>query len=155
MHVVIEIFPWWNGFSSHVTGPKRSDPHSRAHKSSAGAPNETQMWNVSAQLDLRQLGLRGRLFPESHNIHETISITPLRPESAKRCRSDWKENASTHLSVYFKKSAPTRGETTRWKNEDVQREVSEKGSPDEDILKVALQPIKIAAGFRDLQVVGA
>lgn len=55
------------------------------------SPNETQMWNVSAQLDLRQLGLRGRLFPESHNIHETISITPLWPESAKRCRLDWKE----------------------------------------------------------------
>lgn len=33
--------------------------------------------------------------------------------------------------------------------------ISEKISPDEDILKVALQPIKIAAGFRDLQVVGA
>lgn len=115
------------------------------------SPNETQMWNVSAQLDLRQLGLRGRLFPESRNIHETISITPLWPESAKRCRLDWKGNASTHLSVYFEKSAPTQGETTRWRNEGI----CEKGHPDADILKVALQPIKIAAGFGDLQVVGA
>lgn len=74
------------------------------------SPNETQMWNVSAQLDLRQLRLRGRLFPESHNIRKTISITPLWPESAKRSRLVWKEKHEHVFSVYFEKAAPTWGD---------------------------------------------
>lgn len=89
------------------------------------SPNETQMWNVSAQLDLRQLRLQGRLFPESHNIHKTISITPLWPESAKRSRLVWKENTST-FSVFTLKNQPLleamSETTTSWKNKDLQRE---------------------------------
>lgn len=87
------------------------------------SPNETQMWNVSAQLDLRQLRLRGRLFPESHNINKTISITPLWPESAKRSRLLWKENT---FSVFTLKNQllleAASKTTTTWKNKDLQSE---------------------------------
>lgn len=42
--------------------------------------NETQMWNVSAGLDVRQLRLRGRFFPESHHFrnqsHHFNAIQP-------------------------------------------------------------------------------
>lgn len=87
------------------------------------SPNETQMWNVSAQLDLRQLRLRGRLFPESHNIHKTISITPLWPESAKRSRSFWKENTFSVFTWKNQLLLEAASETTAtWKNKDLQRE---------------------------------
>lgn len=57
--------------------------------------NGTQMWNVSAELHLRQRPLRGFLFPENHNTRKTVSITPLRHEPAERSRSVGEENTST------------------------------------------------------------
>lgn len=87
--------------------------------------NETQMWNVSAQLDLRQLRLRGRLFPESHNIHKTIPITPLWPKSFKCSRLVWKENTSA-FSVFTLKNQllleATSETTSTWNNKNLQRE---------------------------------
>lgn len=120
------------------------------------SPNETQMWNVSAQLDLRQLGSPGTFVPRKpqysrDNLHHA---TPA-PVGQDACRLDWKENASARLSAYLEKSAPTRGENQQMEEWRRAEGSSEKGSTDEDVLKVALQPIKIAAGFRDPQVVGA
>lgn len=89
--------------------------------------NETQMWNVSAGLDLRQLRLRGRLFPESHHFRETVPITPLQRHSAKRFRLVWKQNTSTFSVFTFQKSTPTQGNEgsqTTWKKKKTPKRIS-------------------------------
>lgn len=81
-HVVIEVFPSWSGFSSHVTSPTCRIPHSCETQIKRSSLNETQMWNASAELRLRQPPLRGFLFPESHNTRKTVSIAPRAGRSA-------------------------------------------------------------------------
>lgn len=72
--------------------------------------NGTQMWNVSAELHLRQRPLRGFLFPESHNARKTVSITPLRHEPAKRSGSGLGGKHTHVFSVYLSSSAPIRAQ---------------------------------------------
>lgn len=70
--------------------------------------NETQMWNVSAELHLRQRPLRGFLFPESHNTRKTVSITP-RASQALQVSLEGKHK---HVfSVYLSKLAPIRAQS--------------------------------------------
>lgn len=70
--------------------------------------NETQMWNVSAELHLRQRPLQGFLFPESHNTRKTVSITP----PARRALRVGLEGKHKHaFSVYLSKSAPIRAQS--------------------------------------------
>ena len=88
------------------------------------SPNETQMWNVCGQLDLRQPRLRGHLFPESHNIHRTISITPLGLSQPSAPGWFWKESMST-LSMFTSRNQlllEAMSETTTRENKDLQRE---------------------------------
>lgn len=80
--------------------------------------NGTQMWNVSAELHLRQRPLRGFLFPESHNTRKTVPITPLRHEPAKRSRSVWKENTSTFSVFTCQNRLLLECSRTRRKNKD-------------------------------------
>lgn len=105
---------------------KLSKPHFCTHKSS---PNETQMWNVSAQLDLRQLRL-----PVDVCFQKATTFTG---QSPSRHFGPGQPNAPgwfgrktlARFRCLLWKSAPSWGDeqtATTWKNKDLQREFLKK-----------------------------
>lgn len=95
--------------SSHVTGPTRRIP-----QISCSRLDETQMWNVSAQLDLRQLRPRRPSVPRKpqysrDNINHA-TLGPSQPSAPGRLgRKPQAQFFFFFFAVYFLKSAPAGG----------------------------------------------
>lgn len=106
VHVVIEIFPSWNGFSSHVTGPNCPIP-TLAHTNQAQKPE----WNTNVEC-LSTAGLASAPSPgtfvprkpqySQDNLHHA---TLARVSQTLQVALEGKHV----FSVYFEKSAPTWG----------------------------------------------